>query len=272
MVVENLEAEPQRPPGRLQLQDMQLLGLDLSKGLLLVWDGERAEVGAGRVGPCSVLWGRGMGPGGAAAGVGRGARRGGCTASGALFCTVWDSTKAVVRGTARAAAGVAWRGRRGGCGAQGVAGVPPTCGGQTPERPIVTCRANAKLNVPARLRGRVCVRSPPPLETSFPPLQVYKVSDTNDIMAASQFETSSRCMAINNDSIYRAAEGKLEVVNMAGEGGEGRERRRRPNRLHLELEWHRVQEAVPLQSSNNAERAGVKSLLPLSPSPPPQAL
>ncbi len=25
-------------------QDMQLLGLDLSKGLLLVWDGERAEV------------------------------------------------------------------------------------------------------------------------------------------------------------------------------------------------------------------------------------
>jgi hypothetical protein len=29
------------------LQDMQLLGLDLSKGLLLVWDGERAEVRRG---------------------------------------------------------------------------------------------------------------------------------------------------------------------------------------------------------------------------------
>ncbi len=45
---------------------------------------------------------------------------------------------------------------------------------------------------------------------------MYKVTETNDIMAASQFETTSRCMAINNDSIYRAAEGKLEVVNMAG--------------------------------------------------------
>ncbi|KAG2490014.1 hypothetical protein HYH03_011479 [Edaphochlamys debaryana] len=88
VVLENLEVEPQRPPGRLQLQDMQLLGLDLSKGLLLVWDGERAEV--------------------------------------------------------------------------------------------------------------------------------YKVTETNDIMAASQFETTSRCMAINNDSIYRAADNKLEVVNMAG--------------------------------------------------------
>ncbi|GIL44704.1 hypothetical protein Vafri_2223 [Volvox africanus] len=88
VVLENMELEPQRPPGRLQLQDMQLLGLDLSKGLLLVWDGERAEV--------------------------------------------------------------------------------------------------------------------------------YKVTEANDIMAASQFETSSRCMAINNDSIYRAAENKLEVVNMAG--------------------------------------------------------
>ncbi|GLC64378.1 hypothetical protein PLESTF_000154800 [Pleodorina starrii] len=88
VVLENMETEPPRPPGRLQLQDMQLLGLDLSKGLLLVWDGERAEV--------------------------------------------------------------------------------------------------------------------------------YKVTETNDIMAASQFETTSRCMAINNDSIYRAAECKLEVVNMAG--------------------------------------------------------
>ncbi|PNW79678.1 hypothetical protein CHLRE_08g362650v5 [Chlamydomonas reinhardtii] len=88
VVLENLEVEPQRPPGRLQLQDMQLLGLDLSKGLLLVWDGERAEV--------------------------------------------------------------------------------------------------------------------------------YKVTETNDIMPASQFETTSRCMAINNDSVYRAAENKVEVVNMAG--------------------------------------------------------
>jgi hypothetical protein len=26
-------------------------------------------------------------------------------------------------------------------------------------------------------------------------------------------------MAINNDSIYRSADGKLEVVNMAGEAG-----------------------------------------------------
>lgn len=46
--------------------------------------------------------------------------------------------------------------------------------------------------------------------------QVYKVTENNDMMAASQFETTARCMAINNDSIYRSAENKLEVVNMAG--------------------------------------------------------
>lgn len=57
--------------------------------------------------------------------------------------------------------------------------------------------------------------------------EVYKVTETNDIMPASQFETTSRCMAINNDSVYRAAENKVEVVNMAGEFGTGPGRRSR---------------------------------------------
>lgn len=42
--LEQLDTEAPRPPRSLRLQEMQLLGLDISRGLLLVYDGYRAEV------------------------------------------------------------------------------------------------------------------------------------------------------------------------------------------------------------------------------------
>lgn len=41
-MVESVDADPQRPPGKLQTE-MQIMGLDVSKGVLLVWSGSRAE-------------------------------------------------------------------------------------------------------------------------------------------------------------------------------------------------------------------------------------
>ncbi|MEW5317550.1 MAG: hypothetical protein WDW38_008838 [Sanguina aurantia] len=42
VMVESIDADPQRPPGKLQTE-MQIMGLDVSKGVLLVWSGSRAE-------------------------------------------------------------------------------------------------------------------------------------------------------------------------------------------------------------------------------------
>lgn len=46
--------------------------------------------------------------------------------------------------------------------------------------------------------------------------QVYKVNDSNEATAAQQFECAARAMAINNDSLYRTADNRLEVLNMQG--------------------------------------------------------
>lgn len=48
-----------------------------------------------------------------------------------------------------------------------------------------------------------------------------QVSERNDVAPAGSFETSSRAMAINNDSIFRAAENRLEVCNTQVGQGEG---------------------------------------------------
>jgi intraflagellar transport protein 140 len=45
---------------------------------------------------------------------------------------------------------------------------------------------------------------------------IYKVSDTCDVMEAGSFESASRAMAIHNDSIFRAAEGRIEVLTHSG--------------------------------------------------------
>lgn len=42
------------------------------------------------------------------------------------------------------------------------------------------------------------------------------MSETGDVSEAGGFDTPSRAMAINNDSIYRAAEGRIEVCNTGG--------------------------------------------------------
>lgn len=42
------------------------------------------------------------------------------------------------------------------------------------------------------------------------------MSETGDVSEAGCFDTPSRAMAINNDSIYRAAEGRIEVCNTGG--------------------------------------------------------
>ena len=44
-----------------------------------------------------------------------------------------------------------------------------------------------------------------------------QVSEKMDIVESGSFETSSRCMAMHNDSVFRAAEDRLEVCNAAGE-------------------------------------------------------
>lgn len=46
--------------------------------------------------------------------------------------------------------------------------------------------------------------------------QMFRVSDVNDIGDAGAFDSTSRAMAIHNDSVYRCAELRLEVCNMAG--------------------------------------------------------
>ena len=45
---------------------------------------------------------------------------------------------------------------------------------------------------------------------------IYKVSETCDVMEAGSFESASRAMAIHNDSIFRAAEGRIEVLTHSG--------------------------------------------------------
>jgi len=46
--------------------------------------------------------------------------------------------------------------------------------------------------------------------------EVFRVTEQLDMVPAGGFDTTSRALAINNDSIYRAAEGRLEVCNAAG--------------------------------------------------------
>lgn len=48
-------------------------------------------------------------------------------------------------------------------------------------------------------------------------MQVYKITDTNEAVAAHQFQCETRSMAINNDSLYRTADNRVEVLNMQGE-------------------------------------------------------
>mmetsp|Transcript_30722 Transcript_30722/g.68056 ORF Transcript_30722/g.68056 Transcript_30722/m.68056 type:complete len:1411 (+) Transcript_30722:34-4266(+) len=45
---------------------------------------------------------------------------------------------------------------------------------------------------------------------------LFKVTDTNDVVESGSFETTSRAMAIQNDSIFRAADNRIEVCNTAG--------------------------------------------------------
>ena len=61
--------------------------------------------------------------------------------------------------------------------------------------------------------------SPSGLRVSLPQL-----NDNWDLVESGSFETASRAMAVHNDSVFRAAEDRLEVCNSAGErarGGEG---------------------------------------------------
>lgn len=44
-----------------------------------------------------------------------------------------------------------------------------------------------------------------------------QVTESNDIIPSGGFDTPARSLAINNDSIYRVAENRLEVCNAAGE-------------------------------------------------------
>lgn len=43
-----------------------------------------------------------------------------------------------------------------------------------------------------------------------------QVSETHDCVLSGGFETMSTALAINNDSIYRSAENRLEVCNLQG--------------------------------------------------------
>ncbi len=43
-----------------------------------------------------------------------------------------------------------------------------------------------------------------------------QVTETNDTSLLGSFETTSCALAINNDSVYRAADGRLEVCNVSG--------------------------------------------------------
>ena len=59
-----------------------------------------------------------------------------------------------------------------------------------------------------------------------------QVSEKMDIVESGSFETSSRCMAVHNDSVFRAAEDRLEVCNAAGEQTPARWVGRWPSRAH----------------------------------------
>lgn len=58
------------------------------------------------------------------------------------------------------------------------------------------------------------------MEPFFDPgvcLCLLQVTESHNLVASGAFDTQSRALAINNDSIYRAAENRLEVCNTAGE-------------------------------------------------------
>lgn len=151
----------QRPLYSRQRQEMQLLGLDISRGLLLVYDGYRAEVRA---------------------------RPGACVCMCACVC-------ARPRAPAHVAAAAA--------------AVPLAFAARE-------CRAELTLTVRAHARVHACMTARPH------GLQIYKISESNEAQAVQQFECSACTMAINNDSVYRSNDNRLEVLNLQGEEEAGR--------------------------------------------------
>ena len=58
-----------------------------------------------------------------------------------------------------------------------------------------------------------------------PPHYCYchpQVTDSNDLIPSSSFETDSKALALQNDSVYRTADNRIEVCNLAGAGRGGR--------------------------------------------------
>ena len=49
-----------------------------------------------------------------------------------------------------------------------------------------------------------------------------QLNDNWDLVESGSFETASRAMAVHNDSVFRAAEDRLEVCNSAGERARGK--------------------------------------------------
>ena len=51
---------------------------------------------------------------------------------------------------------------------------------------------------------------------------VPQITENSDIIESGSFETASRAMAVHNDSVFRAAEDRLEVRGRDRRGGGGR--------------------------------------------------